>query len=232
MQAQAARVRAPAIPPLQNGDRLTAAEFERRYNAMPHLKKAELIDGVVYMAAALRTEQHGTPHAFLMSWLGMYWFATSGTRLSDNGTVRIDDDNVPQPDALLMIEATHGGQARIDSEGYVAGGPELVCEVAAERANIELHAKLQMYQQTKVREYMVWRVWDEAVDWFVLKGRRFQPLQPDAEGVIRSGVFSGLWLNVPALVVMDPQAMVATLQQGLASAEHRAFVERLARAKK
>lgn len=155
MRAQAARVRAPAIPPLQNGDRLTAAEFERRYDAMPEVKKAELIDGVVYMAAAVRTEQHGTPHAFLMSVLGVYWFATAGTRLSDNGTIRIDDDNVPQPDALLMIEASHGGQARIDADGYVSGGPELAVEVAAERANIELHAKLQMYQRAKAREYLV-----------------------------------------------------------------------------
>lgn len=47
------------LPPLENGDRLNRSEFERRYHAMPHVKKAELIEGVVYMAAALRFRSHG-----------------------------------------------------------------------------------------------------------------------------------------------------------------------------
>lgn len=60
----------PLLPPLENGDRLSRYEFERRYRAMPHLKKAELIEGVVYIAAAaLRFKSHGQPHAHLMGWL-------------------------------------------------------------------------------------------------------------------------------------------------------------------
>ena len=39
----------PRILPLEHGDHLTREEFERRYEAMPHVRKAELIEGVVYM---------------------------------------------------------------------------------------------------------------------------------------------------------------------------------------
>ncbi|MCA2949178.1 MAG: Uma2 family endonuclease, partial [Microcystis sp. M109S1] len=60
------------IPPLENGDKLTRWEFERRYQGMPHLKKAELIEGIVYMASPLRITQHGEPHAHIMLWLGFY----------------------------------------------------------------------------------------------------------------------------------------------------------------
>ena len=51
------------IPPLENGDRLSLAEFERRYENMPSLKKAELIKGVVLMGSPVRFVQHGRPHA-------------------------------------------------------------------------------------------------------------------------------------------------------------------------
>ncbi|HEX3869772.1 MAG TPA: hypothetical protein VHV77_05020, partial [Pirellulales bacterium] len=54
----------PSVPPLESGDVLTAEEFERRWEAMPDLKRAELIDGVVYMNAAVSIH-HGMPHAKL-----------------------------------------------------------------------------------------------------------------------------------------------------------------------
>lgn len=92
------------IPPLENGDKLTRSEFKRRCHAMPNLKKAELIEGVVYMAAALRYKSHGEPHAYIMSWLGVYKAATPGVGIADNTTVCLDADNEPQPDALMRIE--------------------------------------------------------------------------------------------------------------------------------
>lgn len=51
---------APSIPPLESGDRLTRAEFERRYEAAPEHFKAELIEGVVYVASPVRIF-HGNP---------------------------------------------------------------------------------------------------------------------------------------------------------------------------
>ncbi len=115
---------APDIPPLENGDRLTALEFENRYQLMSNVKKAELIEGLVYMPAALRFRQHGKPHAHIIGWLAQYEAATPGVELADNATVRLDQKNVPQPDALLRID--HEGKSSISEDDYVECAPELI----------------------------------------------------------------------------------------------------------
>lgn len=139
-------------PPLQNGDQLTAAEFLRRYDAMPDVKKAELINGTVYMASPVRAKQHGIPDSLIQLWLGTYSAHTPGTCVAANSTVRFDADNVPQPDALLMIDP--GGQARIGKDGYIHGAPELVVEIAASSASLDLHGKRDAYRRAGVREYL------------------------------------------------------------------------------
>jgi len=212
------------VLPLENGDHLTAAEFERRYNAMPELKKAELIEGVVYMSSAVRFVQHGEQHFQLITWLGYYQAYTQGIRGADNSTIRLDLDNIPQPDALLLMDPAAGGQAQIDADGYILHAPELAGEVAASSASYDLHTKLTVYRRNGVREYLVWRVEDNAIDWFVLHQRQFDRLAADAAGVYRSEVFPGLWLDAPALLRGDLAAVFATLQQGLATSEHAALV--------
>ena len=102
-----------AVPAMENGDRLTRAEFERRYEAMSQMKKAELIEGVVYVPSPVRHHQHGSPHAHLITWLGLYTANTPGVEVGDNCSVRLDLDNEPQPDALLFIDPACGGQVRI-----------------------------------------------------------------------------------------------------------------------
>jgi hypothetical protein len=211
---------------LENGDHLTRDEFERRYEAMPHVKKAELIEGIVYISCRVNFERHGCPHAAVMGWLGTYRAGTPGVGVGNNATVRLDVKNEFQPDALMIVEPHLGGQATIDSDGYIAGGPELVCEVAASSAAIDLNTKLRVYRRSKVREYVVWRVLDEAIDWFVLRrGRYIQ--RTLTSGTYRSDVFPGLWLDPDALVGDDLPAVLQALQQGLASAEHVAFVAKL-----
>ena len=98
------------LPPLENGDRLTRIEFERRYHAMRHLKKAELIEGIVYVASPLRFESHAEPHTRLVTWLSIYQIGTLGARLGIEPTVRLDRDNEPQPDAVLLLDQRFGGQ--------------------------------------------------------------------------------------------------------------------------
>jgi Uma2 family endonuclease len=215
-----------AIPLLEPGDHLTRTEFERRYEAMPGLKKAELIEGVVYMPSPVRLEQHGRPHAALIGWLTAYWAATPGVEVGDNATIRLDQDNEPQPDALLMIEPSRGGQARIDADGYVEGAPELVAEVAASRVSIDLNTKLHAYRRNGVREYLVWRVLDQSIDWFILRQGQYD-LLPATAGILRSEAFPGLWLDPAALTNLDLPRALQVLQQGVASPEHAAFVVRL-----
>lgn len=216
-----------SAPPLENGDRLTREEFERRYTAMPHLKKAELIEGVVYVPSPVRYRRHGVPHAHLIIWLGQYAASTPGVDVSDNSTVRLDLDNEPQPDALLLLDPASGGQAHFSSDDYIEGAPELVAEVAASSASYDLHAKMHVYRRNGVREYLVWRVLEEAIDWFVLRAGAYERLAVDAAGLLRSEVFPGLWLDTSALLRGDLAAVFSTVQQGIGSPEHAAFIARL-----
>jgi Uma2 family endonuclease len=219
--------RAQRIPPLEQGDHLTRHEFERRYEAMPELKKAELIEGVVFMPSPVRIDQHGSPHAALVTWLGIYWANTPGVRVGDNSTVRLDLDNEPQPDALMIVEPSHGGQSRIDEEGYVAGGPELAAEIAASTVSIARNTKLRVYRRNNVREYLVWRVEDQAIDWFVLRQGQYEQLERGPDGLLRSEQFPGLWLDLDALLRFDLARVLQVVQQGIASPEHATFVARL-----
>ncbi len=214
-------------PPLENGDRLTRIEFERRYEAMPRVKKAELIEGVVYMPSPVRTEHHGRPHARLTTWLVLYEVGTPGVAAATDSTTRLGLHNEPQPDNVLYIEPTHGGQVRISDDDYIEGAPDLAAEVAASNASIALNAKQDVYRQMGVREYIVWRVLDKDIDWFALRDGRYDRLRPDAQGVYRSESFPGLWLDTAAILRGDLAGVLAMVQRGVASPEHAAFVERL-----
>ena len=214
------------IAPLEPGDRLTRDEFERRYAAMPELKKAELIEGVVYMAPAVRWDSHGRPHADFMAWLGVYRAATTGVVVGDNSSIRLDLDNEPQPDAAMIIEPSAGGQAKLTDDGYVEGAPEFVAEIAGSSVSIDMNDKLQAYLRNGAREYVVWRVYDEAIDYFILREGKYVPLT-SSDGIVRSEVFPGLWLDVTALLRGDMATVLRILQQGLGTPEHTEFVKRL-----
>ena len=211
------------MPPLENGDHLTAAEFLRRYRAMPEIKKAELIHGIVHMASPVRTDQHGEPDSVLQTWAGLYALRTPGVRASTNATVQLGPDDVPQPDISIRLLPECGGQSRVDADGYLRGAPELVVEIAASSASMDTREKLHDYRRAGVREYIVWRTEDEAVDWWQLVGDDYLPVTPGDDGIHRSLVFPGLCLNVAALLREDGAALLDTLNAGMAGAEYEAF---------
>ena len=179
------------------------------------------------MASPVRSSVHAEPHARLMIWLGLYRLGTPGVRLEDNATVRLDLENELQPDALLRIEA--GGRSRVDEEDYIEGPPELVAEVAASSASRDLHGKLRAYRRNGVQEYIVWRTVDQRIDWFELLDDEYRLLPADDQGVTHSKIFPGLALPIDALLSDDLAAVETTLREAMATAEHQAFVDRLAR---
>jgi Uma2 family endonuclease len=213
------------VPPLENGDQLTRPEFERRYEAMPHLKKAELIEGVVYVPSPVRYEGHGRQHSALNGWLVVYSASTPGVAVGDNTTVRLDLDNEPQPDVLLRL--TNGGQSRVAADGFIEGPPELVAEVASSSVAYDLHQKLEVYRRHGVREYIVWRTVDNEIDWFVLRDGRYERFSPSDSGVYKSESFPGLWLDAAAMLQGDLAGVLRALGDGIASREHAEFVQRL-----
>jgi Uma2 family endonuclease len=215
-----------AIPELLDGDRMTADEFERRYWASPHIRKAELIGGVVYVASPV-TDDHGTPHALVPQWLGFYRLGTPFLNCSVDGTVRLDNLNQPQPDIHLRIDEAHGGRSRLTPDRYVAGAPELVIEIAVSSKSFDLKEKLEAYRLSGAPDYIVWRVMDDAIDWFILRDGKYDRLPLGPDGLYRSEIFPGLWLDPKALIEGDLPAIFQAVQLGLATEEHAAFVQRL-----
>jgi Uma2 family endonuclease len=208
----------PSVPVLCAGDRLTRDEFERRYAAMPGVKKAELLEGVV--------SHHGAPHSLLDWWLGRYCAATPGVGSAIPASFRLDLDNELQPDLMLRSEGA-SGRSRVDGDHYIEGAPELLVEVAASSVSYDLHQKRHVYRRAGVQEYLVLRAEEAAVDWFVLRRGVYEPLAATSAGMLASDVFPGLWLDVPALLRADRVALDAALRRGLATAEHAAFAASL-----
>jgi Uma2 family endonuclease len=206
---------------LESGDRLTRPEFERRYRALPQLKKAELIEGVVYVASPVRVNRHGQPHSDIIGWLVAYRSVTPGVMVCDNTTVRLDAENEPQPDALLRIDQAWGGQSRISEDDYIEGAPELIVEIAASSASYDLHDKRRAYQRNGVREYLVWLTQEQDFRWYVLQEGEYELQSPDELGILRSQVFPGLQLAVTALLAGDMQRVLAVLQEGIGGSREK-----------
>jgi Uma2 family endonuclease len=221
------RTRKPAttpLPPLHNGDRMSQAEFHRRYEAYPEDVKFELIGGIVYMASPLKL-LHGSHHPELCYVLMTYKHFTPGVQVANDTTAILGEQSEPQPDLMLRLVRECGGQSHPNKDGYLVGAPELVAEVADSSRSIDLGPKRQDYLEAGVQEYIVLSLADQQLHWFHFPSRR--KLKPDRNGVWKSRVFPGLWLDGPALLACDSAKLLATVQQGLASPEHAAFVRRL-----
>ena len=218
------------IPPLRHGQRLTRAEFMRRWEAMPELKHAERIEGKVDIMTPPISFDHSDPHSFVVWCLMTYRRATPGVRSLNETTTHVDGDNDFQPDAGLVIDPLHGGQTRYAGK-YLEGAPELVVEVAESSLRKDMGIKLEIYRRAGVLEYLVWHPSAKAINCFRNRAGQFVPADLEG-GVFKSNPFPGLWLNVPALVAEDLDAVWETLSAGLADPAHAKFKRKLARAKK
>ncbi len=196
-------------PPLNAGDHLTRDEFERRWDMHPEIKKAELIDGVVYLEMVV-SARHGEPHGMMSVWLGLYAAARPELQMLPDTTVRFEGENDVQPD--LLLRRRDGGTSLISHDRCVEGPPELVIEVAASSAAYDMFIKKDVYRRNGVQEYLVWQEWEKRVDWWELRDGKYVDLPRDDSGSIESRVFPGLRLNVPKLLEGDMQAVLAELQ--------------------
>ena len=214
---------APAA--LHSGDQMSRAEFHELYSRTPEDFRAELIGGTVYVASPLGLA-HGTSDSILITIFTMYAAQTPGTQSSNNTTVFLGEDSEPQPDVFLRMLPECGGQSRTTADGYVAGAPELVAEVAHSSRAIDLGAKRKDYARHGVREYLVLSLDDQQVRWFDLT--KDHELQTGPDGILRMTTFPGLWIDRDALLSQDYRRLTDTLQRGLAAPEHAEFVSKLA----
>ncbi len=214
------------LPPLVDGQRLDRATFHERYEAMPPDTRAELVGGVVYMASPLGIEHGEWDHA-LAYFIGHYKRFTNGVRVASNATTQFVDYGESQPDLQLRIPEELGGQSRVLG-GYVVGAPELIVEVSGTSRKFDLGPKKADYERAGVREYLFVGLDPREIRWFVRRDGRFVEMPPGADGVYRSEIFPGLWFDPPAFFAEDTGRLIATLDRGLHTPEHAAFVARLA----
>lgn len=215
------------VPALENGDRLSLAEFERRYTSMLDVKKAELIQGVVHMGSPVRHNEHGGPHLEIAGLLMIYKAHTPGVDAGDNSSVRIRPRSVLQPDLLLRLDAARGGQCVVAQDGYLEGAPELVFEIAASSVGIDSTDKLNLYERGGTREYLIWRTEDRQIDCLIRVGERLMPYafeDNNPNDIYKSAAFPGVWFDFKAILEGRLTDALATLNAGIASEEHRAFV--------
>lgn len=198
-----------ALPRLETGDRMSRAEFHRRYE-LRHDIRAELIEGVVYVASPIRFDLHDEQAEFIRTWVGLYRFKHAEVRAGSDATLILDEENEVEPDAFLFRPGEGGPW--IDEHHYLNGAPQLVVEVAASSLSYDLGAKMRIYLKHGVREYLVWRVEQGAIDWFELVGDEYVRREPDEEGIIESVQFPGLRLDVRAMIAMDGARVLAALR--------------------
>lgn len=196
-------------PHLENGDLLTQGEFLRRYEAMSGLKKAELIEGIVHIPSPV-SYFHARPDGIINSWLGAY-AARHELEALPNVTLLLDADNAPQPDAVLCTPPRDGSRVWLNEAGYLCGSPELVVEIAASTVSIDLRDKMRAYRRNGVAEYLVWRVQDRVIDWFVLEDGQYEPMVAGENNFLESRIFPGLILNVAAALACDRAVVLAAL---------------------
>jgi len=212
-------------PGLVTGERLTVEEFLRRWEELPELKNAELIDGVVYVPSPVSYD-HGRLDSRIIWWLSQYACGTPGCDSGNNSTWLMSG-SAPQPDAYLQILPSHGGQFRTE-RSLCAGAPELVVEICVTSTEVDFGSKLALYERAEVREYVTVERFGQRMIWRVLENGAYVAQTLPVDGIVRSQVFPGLWLDLEAFWANDKAKMLAALNAGLASEEHRKFVERLA----
>jgi Uma2 family endonuclease len=210
--------------PLTPGQRLKQPEFHRLYETCPDGVKFELIGGVVYMPSPEK-RRHGGIEPQVTLALGLYAAATPGVEVLGDATTILGEESEPQPDLQLRILSAYGGLSRETADDYVGGSPELIVEVADSSRRLDLGRKRDDYERNGVVEYLVVDLRDEQLHWFHFPSGR--PVRPSRQGVWKSRVFPGLWLDGPALLARESVRLIAAVQQGLASRDHERFVKRL-----
>jgi Uma2 family endonuclease len=218
----------PFIPPFENGERMDQKTFHELYLQTPPGFRAELIGGIVHVASPV-SGFHSIPNSITGTWLGVYAAETPGTQSCTDSSAIMSEESEPQPDQCLRVTEQAGGQSHWDERRYLIGAPELAVEISNSTAGIDLNAKLRDYEEYGVREYLVVVMRQRVVHWFIRRKDRFTPMKPDADGVLKSKVFAGLWLDTAGVFDETAARLLATLRKGLTSPEHTKFVAKLAK---
>ena len=235
---------------LRHGERLDRPTFHDRYVALVESGvaiKAELLEGVVYLEGDLEGDlggdlegaeemvsmrrRHGSWHVLVSGLVDRYLIATPGTDGYGNTSTLTDEPSEPQPDVSLVVESDRGGQTTVDENDWVHGLPEMAIEVSISSSRHDRSVKWRVYEAGSVREYVVVDLDAGEVVLFRRRGDRFEEAEPTGDASTpqhRLETLPGFWLDNAAVLTRQTAAAWATLETGLATEEHAAFVRRLA----
>jgi Uma2 family endonuclease len=215
------------IETLAAGDRLTRGEFFRRWEALPHIKRAELIGGKVFIMSPV-SSAHGETAGLLNTVTFLYAAATPGCKQMGAATCVLADD-VVEPDAGIRLLEKHGGRSHVADDGYIHGAPEFVAEASLSSAAYDLFEKKDLYESAGVQEYFVVLLRERETRFFRLIDRQYQQIEIPADGIHRSLTLPGLWLDTRAIIEGDSARVLQTVDLGVKSPEHQQFVQHLAK---
>lgn len=209
---------------LITGMQMDREEFTRRWEKLPHLKNAELIEGTVFVSSPVSL-LHGNNDLAIHAWLGAYQALTPGVDAGCHVTYYMLE-SAPQPDAMLRIRPEYGGNSG-EHGIYGAGAPELIAEVCGSSTDPDFGPKLHLYHRAGVREYITADTLMRRLKWRALSKGSYRDLEPGPDGILRSVAFPGLWLKPEHLWKCDLGGIFRIVRRGLGSPEHKAFVGKL-----
>jgi Uma2 family endonuclease len=210
--------------PLITGMQMKREEFLRRWESLPELKLAELIEGIVFVPSPIGL-RHSDYDVQVQLWLATYAAHTPGVAAGTKATCYMLE-SAPQPDAFLRILPEHGGSTQ-DHTNFLHGAPELIVEISESSTAYDFGPKLALYQRAGVREYITLDTSSKQITWRVLTGGSYRRRSRGIDWIYRSKAFPGLWLDPRHIWSCEGRSMLAVLQKGIDSEEHRAFVARM-----
>ena len=162
------------------------------------------------MPSPVRADAHAKPDGLIQGWLFSFSLTRPDLEVYPNATIVLDSDNTLQPDAIFCSAPRAGGRVWLNQKGYLCGAPEIVCEVAASSATVDLHSKKEAYRRNGIGEYIVWLTQENKVRWLTLVEDHFEERELES-GNVESTQFPGLILDVAALLAFDKVKLIAAL---------------------
>jgi Uma2 family endonuclease len=174
--------------PIRQGD----CTFEEFLDLIPDGEKADLIDGVIYMASPDNTDASD-----LTGWLGaiLYTFVEMkglGKVYQSRVAYRLGRKRGPEPDLGFVPKELEASRRR----GYIDGPPALAMEIVSpESVGRDYVLKRAQYEQAGVREYWIIDPDEQRATLLVLRQGHYEEVAP-VDHVLASEVVPGFRLDV------------------------------------
>ena len=168
------------------------ATVEDFYALVPDRQKADLLDGVIYVASP--DTYHGDQYTnFLARLLAGFCEARDlGKVFGSRFAFRLSPHRCPEPDvAVVLASRLH----LVDDHG-MTGGPDVAVEVVSRDSRTrDYRDKRRIYEESGVSEYWLVDPIKGRADFLVLEAGKYQSAVLDDGSIFRSRVLPGFFLD-------------------------------------